>query len=160
MRINADGFATAPLHRQTTYMTDPSENQEELRMLYQVTVSDLSYFKTQQWSVTNYALLIYAALVGVTQLLKPSPTSCERFFLSALAVAGMVAALVVLSKLQRSILVRQSRLVAARDNFSVSFKQAWAAEVKGPEYVHSIYFLYATVLIGGVLTIWLLVSRL
>lgn len=141
-------------------MTDATENQEELRMLYQVTVSDLTYFKTQQWSVTNYALLIFAGLVGVTQLLKPLPVSSERVFLGVLALVAMVAALVVLAKLQKSISVRQSRLVAARDNFSASFKQAWAAEVKGPEYVHSIYFLYATVSIGGLLAVWLVGFRL
>lgn len=129
-------------------------------MLYQVTVSDLTYFKTQQWSVTNYALLIFAGLVGTAQLLKPLSTTFERCFLGALAIAALVAALVILTKLQKSISVRQSRLVAARDNFSSSFKQAWAAEVKGPEYIHSIYFLYATVLIGGVLAVWLVGFRL
>jgi hypothetical protein len=142
------------------YVTDSSETQEELRMLYQVTVSDLSYFKAQQWSVTNYALLIFAGLVGITQLLKPLTASCERLFLGALAVAGMLAALVILAKLQKSISVRQSRLVTARNNFSESFKQAWAAEVKGPEYFHSIYFLYATILISGILTVWLVGFRL
>ena len=141
-------------------MTDATENQEELRMLYQVTVSDLTYFKIQQWSVTNYALLIFAGLIGVAQLIKPFLSSYERLFLGGLAVTAMVAAMVILVKLRNSISVRQSRLFAARDNFSASFKQAWSAEVKGPEYVHSIYFLYAPVLIGGVLTIWLVGFRL
>lgn len=141
-------------------MADTTENQEELRMLYQVTVSDLSYFKSQQWSVTNYALLIFAGLVGIAHLIKPLPAPCERWFLAALAIAAMVVALVILAKLQKSISVRQSRLVVARDNFSSSFKQAWAAEAKGPEYVHSIYFLYATVFIGGVLAVWLVGFRL
>lgn len=141
-------------------MTDVSESQEELRMLYQVTVSDLSYFKTQQWSVTNYSLLIFTALVGVAQLIRPLAGPYERLFLVTLAVAGAAAGLAILSKLQKSISVRQSRLVAARDNFGEMFKQAWAAEVKGPEYLHSIYFLYVTVLIGGALTVWLVGFRL
>ena len=141
-------------------MNQPIDNQEELRMLYQITVSDLSYFKTQQWSVTNYSLLIYAALVGVAQLLNPTLANSERFFLSGLALTAMAAGITVLRKLQTSILVRQARLDAARDNFSNIFKQAWAAETKGPEYVHSIYFLYATVIISGVLVVWLVGFRL
>ena len=141
-------------------MNQTIDNQEELRMLYHITVSDLSYFKTQQWSVTNYSLLIYAALVGVAQLLNPTLNNCERLFLSVLALATMAAGILVLRKLQTSILVRQARLDAARDNFSDIFKQAWAAETKSPEYVHSIYFLYATVIISGVLAVWLVGFRL
>ncbi|HEU4709157.1 MAG TPA: hypothetical protein VFS17_07590 [Methylophilaceae bacterium] len=140
-------------------MARSTDTREELLLLYQITVADLSYFKTQQWSVTNYALLIFTALVGVAQLLKPL-SSNEHWFLSAVAVAGMAFALVILSKLQKSISVRQSRLAATRDNFSDSFKQAWAAEVKGHEYIHSIFFLSATVIIGGILAIWLVGFRI
>lgn len=140
-------------------MSDTSETKEDLRLLYQVTVADLSYFKTQQWSVTNYALLLFAALVGVSQFIE-SPSVYERVFLCILAFAALSSALVILAKLQTSILVRQARLAAAMDNFSPSFKKAWAAEPKGREFVHSIYFLKATVVIGGILTLWFIGLRM
>jgi hypothetical protein len=141
-------------------MTNNQSTREELQLLYQVTVSDLAYFKTQQWSVTNYSLALLAGLIGVTQFLKPSLSSWDRFVLVALAAAVSIIVLVVLSKLQKSIEVRQSRLEATRANFSASFQAAWAAETKGREYVHAIHFLYTAVVIGAVLSAWLIGFRL
>ncbi len=138
-------------------MTDSSagQNREELMLLYQVTVSDMTYFKTQQWSVTNYIFLLLAGLIGVDQLAGPTITSIERVALVVLAWSVALVGLLVLSKLQRSIGVRQSRLEAARQSFGEAFSQAWSAEVKGPEYLHSIWFLRVAVVIGAVLVSWL-----
>jgi hypothetical protein len=141
-------------------MTDTESTREELRMLYQVTVSDLTYFKTQQWSVTNYALALMAGLIGVAQFLKPALGCSDRVALVVLVIAVTFSSVVVLFKLQHSIKVRQSRLEAARGNFSESFQQAWAAETKGKEYLHSIFFLYGTVLTGTLLAVWLIGFRL
>jgi hypothetical protein len=141
-------------------MTEDQATREELQMLYQITVSDLTYFKTQQWSVTNYALAVLAGLIGVTQFLKPSLDFCDRWILVVLAAAVAVFVLIVLSKLQRSIAVRQARLEAIRANFSLSFRQAWAAEIKGKEFLHAVHFLYAAVFFGATLATWLIGFRL
>ena len=37
-----------------------TQSNEELRLLYQTSVVELEFFKRQQWSVTNYGLLLYA----------------------------------------------------------------------------------------------------
>ncbi|MEQ1598482.1 MAG: hypothetical protein ABL880_03855 [Methylotenera sp.] len=132
---------------------------EELRMLYQVTVSDLAYFKTQQWSVTNYAFALIAGIIGVSQFIKPLGV-CDRIVLVVLAIIVIISSVVMLFKLQRSIKVRQSRLAAARGSFSESFQQVWAAETKGQEYLHSIYFLYGALVIGASLAVWLIGFRL
>jgi hypothetical protein len=141
-------------------MAASSETPEEMRLLYQITVADLSYFKSQQWSVTNYALLIYAGLVGIAQFLKPDLGFTDRAILIALAVAVGLTAAFVLFKLQDSIRVRQSRLSAARDRFSSEFKAAWAVEAKGREFLHSIALLFPTVAIGFVCVLWLVGFRL
>jgi hypothetical protein len=141
-------------------MEDDSSTKEELHLLYEVTVSDLSYFKMQQWSVTNYSFALLAGLIGVAQFLKPDLRCADRSFLVILAVAASVVAVVVLAKLQTSITVRQARLEHVRGKFSASFQQSWAAETKGQEYIHSIYFLYAAVVVAGVLAIWLIGFRL
>lgn len=129
-------------------------------MLYQVTASDLAYFKTQQWAVTYYSLLVDAALVGVAQLLQPELHAIERLVLGGLAVFVALAALIVLSKLEKSISVRRSRLDAVRRELSSSFQRAWAAEHKGEEYIHAIYILYGGVVITSLLTTWLIACRL
>jgi len=128
---------------------------DELRLLYQVTVSDLAYFKTQQWSVTNYAFLLLAGVVGTWQLVKGDASLLERGALSVLAALVAAATLTVLGKLEASIQVRQSRLVAARERFSVAFYEAWSAETKSQEYVHSIVFLRAAVVLGVCVVGWL-----
>lgn len=133
---------------------------EELRLLYQVTAGDLTYFKTQQWSVTNYSLLLYAGLVGVAQMLKPNFQSGDRALLVAGIAFAFTAALVVLYKLQVSIAIRQARLDAVREKFTNEFHLAWAAEKKGAERLHAILFLRIAVIGGASLASWLVGLRL
>lgn len=129
-------------------------------MLYQLTVSDLTYFKTQQWSVTNYSMLLFAGLVGIAQLLKPNLTAGDRTLLVTVVVFVLIAVLVVLYKLQASVLVRQARLDAVRQQFTDEFQLAWAAEKKGTEILHSIFLLRLTIGGGGCLAAWLIGMRL
>jgi hypothetical protein len=130
-------------------------NPEEMRLLYEVTVNDLTYFKTQQWSVTNYVFLLLAAVAYLHQQLIGDLSSIELYALALLVILVAVAGLIVLSKLQHSVRVRQSRPEATREFFSLSFRQAWAAETKGPEYFHSHWFLRAAVVLGALIDLWL-----
>ena len=66
-------------------MANEAPDRDELRLLYEVTVSDLTYFKTQQWSVANYCMLSYAALVGVATLLRADLRLSERIALVTLS---------------------------------------------------------------------------
>lgn len=125
-------------------------------MIYQITVSDLTYFKSQQWSLTNHSFLLLAALVGSSQLLGESITTIERFALSGFALLVVIAAMILLSKLQNSILVRQARLDAAREKLGFQFYKTWAAKDKGAEYVHSIWILRSALVIGGLISCWIL----
>ena len=142
---------------------DPAEHdreQEELRLLYAVTTQDLSYFKTQQWSVTYYALLIDAGLVGVAQLLSANRTILDRIALVVLTFGAAAAAMLVLYKLQASITVRQSRLESLRAAFTETFRRVWSAQHKPPEYIHSVYLLYGGIALTAILTAWLVGMRL
>jgi hypothetical protein len=137
-----------------------SSDQEQLQMLYQITVSDLAYFKTQQWNVTYYALLIEAALVGFAKVLSPPLTLLDRGLLAGLSVVAAVAALFVLNKLQQSIEVRQSRLDAVRMSLGDAFKRAWSARPKEDHPIQAVYLLRGGIAITTVLTLWLLTLRL
>ena len=134
--------------------------EEELRMLYQITVSDLSYFKSQQWNVTYYALLVEAAFVGVGQILGQGLTSVDRIVLSALAVVSAISALYVIGKLQRSISVRDSRLEAVRNTMTETFRRAWSAQHKAEEKVANVFLLRGGIVITTLLTLWLVLFRL
>jgi hypothetical protein len=136
----------------------PNE-EEELRMLYQVTVSDLAYFKTQQWNVTYYALLVEAAFVGVAQLLGKNMTTVDRIILGTLSVVAAISALIVIGKLQNSIEVRDSRLDATRRTLSEAFQRAWSAQPKVEGAVANVLLLRGGVIITALLTLWLVAWR-
>lgn len=109
-------------------MPEPEENPnafEELRLLYASSVSEIISFKQQQWHVTNYALLLDAAIVSIAKLLHEDP-AIELIFLSIGAAAVLAAAWFVLSKLSNSIQEKRNRQIQVRKKFSDSFKVAWA----------------------------------
>jgi hypothetical protein len=47
--------------------------------------------KKQQWTITNYVILVYAAIFGLSQVLKPLGIIERRVFGSLVAVAGVYA---------------------------------------------------------------------
>lgn len=132
------------------------QSNEEMRLLYQTSVTELEFFKRQQWSVTNYALLLYAAIVGVAQLLAGNIDRTEKLVLCLVAsVVGMLGAY-ILWVLNNSIEVRKSRLEAIHDHFSESFRKVWSIEEK-PEEALSIYVLLLLVVVVGMSATWWLV---
>lgn len=63
---------------------------EELRLLYTVTISDIASFKQQQWHITNYALLLLAAVVAIQRFL--SDITQAKYWVLFLAAFGVVIA--------------------------------------------------------------------
>jgi hypothetical protein len=138
-------------------MSEETDHQE-LLMLYQVTVGDLSYFKTQQWSVATYAFLLFAGLASVNEFLNNSVTQRENGFLILLAILVLIAALTVIKKLQNSIEVRQARLEELKKHFGAKFLSVWKAKEKGQEYIRSVWFLNAAVVFGAVVVSYLVIK--
>ena len=101
-------------------------DRDELRLLYQVTVSDIAYFKQQQWSISNYALTLEAALLFIAyQMLACPLTLPEVWVLVVLSWAVVLAALAVIERLETSILQRRARLENVRAQFGQVFRNAW-----------------------------------
>ena len=107
--------------------------EEELRLLYQVTTQDLAFFKQQQWSVTNYVLLLFGAFFGVTQFDTLKVGLCERFILCLFATALAVVGILLVYKLEKSIIARRDRLENIRRTFTKSFCLAWNSKHKAPD---------------------------
>lgn len=130
------------------------EDREELKLLYEVSVADLAFFKQQQWVVTNYGIAIYVAFVAIaSQLLtKPLATS-HKILLSLLALAVLLGALGVLCQLQHSIEVRRTRLEKVREHFGTAFHAARGAMPKREDIV--LWLLVAVLVAGFAITCWL-----
>ena len=141
-------------------MSQTTESSHDSQMmLYQITVGDLAYFKSQQWALTNHSFLLFAAILGVHQLLSKSIAQWEIYGLALLAITVLVAAIILLNKLQDSIVVRQARLDAAREKLGFGFYTVWAAKGKSPEYIHAIYILRGAIIVGGTVVCWLLLRQ-
>ncbi len=130
----------------------------ELELLYNVSVSDLAFFKQQQWTVTNHALVVIAGLVGIAKLLSPpSLAQCDKFVLTVLVAATAAIGLFVLSRLHHSVGVRRQRLKNARAKFGAAFNTAWDVPKQDDHIVAFLVFIHV---IAALLSSWLLVCRL
>jgi len=136
---------------------------EELRLLYQVTVSDLASYKRQQWQVTNYGLLLYAAIISIQKLLG-NIFPWEVFALIIAAIAICASSSLILIKLDKSIKGLRRGLTELRRHFTNEFRIAW--EAGRPELNSSddpdrkldyTWFFCLILIIGLTAVIWLLI---
>ena len=143
-----------------------NNSHEELRLLYQTSVADLEFFKRQQWSVTNYALLLYAVIVGIVQVLQGNVSGPEKTVLCLVATVVALLGCYILRVLNSSIVLRRGRLITIRKSFSKDFRAAWSAmknegeTEKTAEEEEKKYFIYRSlqaVVIAGAITVWWLV---
>ncbi|MFV1997848.1 MAG: hypothetical protein ACC641_07525 [Acidiferrobacterales bacterium] len=138
-------------------MSDSREQaNEELRLLYQTSVTELEFFKRQQWSVTNYGLLLYAAIVSLARLFDSGMSSAERWVLCLVATATGFASIYILKVLNNSIDVRKARLGVIREQFGPEFHHAWNSRIKEEETL-SIYRLLLMIMVFGAGAVWWLV---
>ena len=132
-------------------------DREELRLLYNVSASDIASFKQQQWSVTNHALALHAAFLFVAyQLLASSLVTWQLWLLIVLTWAVCIAGLAMVERLQGSILGRRTRLERVRAHFGKPFNDAWTIQ-KPKDDVHQL-LLAVMFLSSGVVT-WLLLVK-
>ena len=139
--------------------TERRKAEEELRLLYQVSTQDLAFFKQQQWSVTNYVLLLYGAFFGVSQIDALNVASCERFVLCLLATALSVVGILIVYKLENSIKARRDRLKNIRRTFTESFCLAWNSKHKAPDSAAIAYLLCTVMGLGAVFLWWFVFAK-
>jgi len=132
-------------------------DRQELRLLYQVSVADIAFFKSQQWSTTNYAVGAYAALLIIVYQWLPSPPRPWQIWpLIVLGWAICVAGFAMVSRLQNSILGRRTRLKRVRANFGAPFEEAWSIPKASDD---TYWLLYAFLFVGAGIVTWLILAR-
>ncbi len=97
---------------------------DQLQLLYSSCVTEIGAFKEQQWKTTNYALLVYAAIVSVAKMTKPLD-AVEFVVLIVVTVAALGTALSIIQMLDESIQIRRTRLTEIRKHFADEFMIAW-----------------------------------
>lgn len=148
-------------------MVEQSENDkqksDELMLLYSACVSEIDSFKKQQWQVTNYDLLLFAALVSIPKLLG-TLNQVEYFVLFGAAFAAVASGWYLVGVLADSIQVRRKRLTETRKQFTKEFMYAWRygkTESEVPdnpeEKLQLLWFFRSVFLVGFAAACWLLV---
>ena len=136
---------------------------DELRLLYASCVSEIAGFKQQQWHVTNYGLLLLAAIASVPKVVERL-TELEFFILYAAAFLVLSAGWYVLGLFSASIQMRRGRLTEVRSkHFTDEFKAAWRcgkSEAEVPdapaEKINLLWFFRAVLTVGFGAVCWLL----
>jgi hypothetical protein len=117
---------------------------EQLRMLYEVTISDIAFFKQQQISVTNYGIALHAAVVVIAFQFLPKPVAnWEMQFLRILILIVSIMCYIFLKQLNYSISVRRERLKKIRSYFSEVFFNAWDEKKKKDSIFRLLVFIVA-----------------
>lgn len=129
----------------------------ELLALYQVTTQDLVFFKSQQWSLTNYGLVALAAITGVRQLSSVKVTPCVATLLCIAAVLLTALTGWLLWRLHGSIEERRARLARIYARLSDEFRSARGVKQSVSAW-EMILPLLALLALALALTIWLVVS--
>jgi hypothetical protein len=136
---------------------------DELRLLYTSCVSEIAGFKQQQWQVTNYVVLLFAAVASVPKIIT-NLAQLEFFLLYVAAFAVLSAGWYVLGLFSASIQVRRCRLTEIRTkHFTDEFRSAWRygrteAEVPDApaEKTNLVWFFRAVFVVGFATVCWLL----
>jgi hypothetical protein len=88
---------------------------DEAALAFNHAAEEIRFFKGQQWSITNYALLLQAGIVGAVELVKQqSLWCCWADVAAVLAIGLIVVAVWLLIALEAAICKERDRLEAAR----------------------------------------------
>jgi hypothetical protein len=139
-----------------------NHSNEEMRLLYQMSVSEIAFFKQQQWRVTNYGLLLYGVIVAIPKILNYNLFTLEYVVLFLISFAVLAVCWFLVGSLEKSLLKSRTRLVKAKDNFGKEFKDAWKRDMSEHDQVRpddkpSLLWLFRSVTCLGFLIVnWLL----
>jgi hypothetical protein len=128
---------------------------EELLALYQVTTQDLAFFKTQQWTLTNYGLAALAVLVGITYLPIAPLSLCAKYLLCICVLLVGVLTIFVLHRLHGSIEERRERLERIYVKLSPTFQDARGSKPR-VSALEMLLVLVMLIVLGCAVALWLL----
>jgi hypothetical protein len=103
------GFGRRPFYAMVPIVGRGDDFPSRINALYGDAVQSLRFFKQQQWSVTNYALAVYAAVYFLRSLTFLQ-TSAAKALLLVLVCITWFASVLVLGQLEKSIMRDRRRI--------------------------------------------------
>jgi hypothetical protein len=115
---------------EATIMTDMSKPVE---ILYRALFDELKFAKQQQWTITNYLLVLMGAMVGLAKLALASPIGFVKFILCVLVVGIVLVGFTLLLLLQLHLYTTRERLKHIKQTFTEEDKKLVAYMPAGVE---------------------------
>jgi hypothetical protein len=130
--------------------------------VYKAITDNITFSKRQQWAITNYTVLIFGALFGLSRAFHETITSCERIVITMISVGAGAGAIALLIKIQMDLGRMRGQLRSIHEHwFSETERQVMQFRpygtytfVRGIDFVGS---LIAVVSVSGLLlgySIW------
>jgi len=94
----------------------PAAMTPQIANIHKATIDGIAFSKKQQWLITNYTVLIYAAVFGLAKSLGTISTG-ERCGLTLLAVMTLACAIALLMQIQRDLRDYRVRLEKIHDHW-------------------------------------------
>ena len=104
--------------------TIPDKEQNEFLTLYQVSAQEIASFKEQQWKVTNYGLLLYAAIIGIPKLLPGPQYKWESVVFFLISFSVLVVGIFLICQLDKALSEARGRVSRSRYSLSEKFFEA------------------------------------
>jgi hypothetical protein len=140
-----------------------SRNDNFLVAVLNNSADHIQFLKKQQWTITYYCLLLYAAIVAVFKTYLTNASCIERGVLLAISIVLCVIGCILISVFEKS--MEEHRVIVKNiyDSFPEELKIAFAKTSSGsaPTDVRLIRStLIASLIIGLVIVGWLLYRNL
>lgn len=141
-------------------MEESEQNKKQydaLELLYTDSIENIRLYKQQQFSITNYAIATYVAIVALFDRLK-NPTDFEKGLLTSVAIVVFTVGTALIFSFHCSMVGSRKRMAKIRESFDDRSKEAWNAHDK-PDHAscrHNIVIAITLtgVLLLGALAVW------
>jgi len=145
--------------------TEPTGDEaQDLRLLFEHATNEMRFLKSQQWTITNYVVAVYVAVIAITSLLESNFSCgvlpCEHYFLAIAAVFAAIFGLRMIRRIDKDLTKNRERIDKAVDGLSEAFKAVWVRIPIAEKEKISRNFsavLQAVILVGGLVVVYLII---
>ena len=129
----------------------------ELELLYKDAVDNIRLYKQQQFAITNYAILLYGAIVVLHEKFSESaePTCLEKGVLVSVSVLVLIVGSSLIFRLHCNMVGCRQRMAKIRESFEDLSKEAWKAYDK-PDHTSCLHNIGFAITLVGVLFLGML----
>lgn len=148
--------------------SEPNNKQfDGLELLYKDATNNIRLYKQQQFVITNYAILLYVAIVALHERFllnfQVKLNDLEKGILSAVSIVVLIVGSTLIFRLHGNMVGCRRRMEKIRESFDDASMNAWKTYDK-PDHASRLHDLDIPVTLMGVLvlgsiTVWWVIYR-